>query len=850
MYKSNHSSLLHYLADSSKQWVNNEAFVIRRRIKKEIIKYKDLPNLISKFEAWFSDEKIVPKSKILFWGLNCPEYAMSLLSTIATNRTAIPIDWRNSVETIQGVIDKTQPKFAFISKYFRHEFISNQKIKVFFIEDLFSLISKIKKTKTVQRLLSTKEYNNPENLVEIVFTSGTTGRPKGVVMKQKNLLANLKAVEPSLPDLQNSRTISILPLSHMLEQIAGLLLPVGKGASIFYLPRINNFRLLQAFSEYKPTYIVFVPQLLKIFWGKIEDKARSNNQLEKLERLLRLAAYLPIPIRRKIFSRIHKLFGGHLKFIACGGAPLDKNIGENWLKVGMLIIEGYGATEATAITSINNFDSPVLGSVGKPISGVKVHIDGNGEIYIQGSSLTEGYYKDPERTKVAFTPNGYKTGDIGEFDSKGNLHIKGRDVFKIVLSSGEKVFVEDLETKIHADPRVKEACVVARKLPDGDKIHAYLILKKTAETGIKKIVSDINFRLESKQQIRSFDLWPAEDFPRTPTLKIDRRSVYEVANEQKTITDAVSSKTDAVYVYQDVIDIVAKISGVDRSKIADSDTLAGDLNIDSLSRVELVALSEEHLGLLIDETKITAKTTVADLKQLAKTADSQENVVLPTWQFTNWGEKIHYLATKFLLIPFHSLIIKIQYPQKHLPQILPGSVIIFNHPGIMDGVCVVRTLFKQNLYNFVTNSAANFWTNKTSFARPLELFVGGIPLYESGHKLMRVLQVDSDLLDRGYSLLFAPQGGLQTSDEEEPFRLGIGYIIQQLDRPVYVVKIEGYRKVWPVPEKGFENCTLIDFLPPRTGTVQVKVSPMIKGDWQSMTPVQVTNLLEEKYRNL
>lgn len=851
MYKSSYLSLLHYLVESSNRWNEKDAFVIRRRIKREAIRYRDLVNQVSSFEAWFAKEKISPGSRILFWGLNCPEYTLSLLSCISTNRTAVPIDWRNSVETIQGVIEKTKPKFAFVSKYFRHGFISNQKIRIFFIEDLFSLVNAVSlKKKTHRKLLDNDKYTDPENIVEIVFTSGTTGKPKGVVMKQKNLLANLKAIEPCLPDLTNSRTISILPLSHMLEQVAGLLLPIGKGTTIFYLPRINSFRLLQAFTEYKPTHLVFVPQLLKIFWEKIEDKAKSTHQLGKLELLLKLSSYLPMSARKLVFSKIHRLFGGQLAFIACGGAPLDKKIGENWLRVGIPVVEGYGATEATAVTTINDLTSPRMGSVGKPVPGVKVRLDDNGEIFISGESLTDGYYNDAERTKSVFTPIGYKTGDIGEFDKEGNLLIKGRDVFKIVLPSGEKVFVEDLETKILDDPRVKESCVVAKKLSNGDNIHVYLILKKGIDVDSKAVISDVNSRLESKQQITSYELWPADDFPRTPTLKIDRKSVYEVANQQKAISDVISNNTDAVYAYQDVVDIVAKVSGIDRSRIADTDTLAGDLSIDSLSRVELVALSEEHLGLVIDETKISANTTVADLKLLAKSADSQETVALPTWQFTKWGEWIHYLATKYFLIPLHSMIVKIQYPQKQLSRILPGSMIIFNHPGIMDGVCVVRTLFKQNLHNFVTNAGANFWTNKTQFARPLELFVGGTPLYESGHKLMKVLQVDSDLLDRGYSLLFAPQGGLQTTDEDKPFKLGIGYIVQQLDRPVHIVKIEGYRKIWPVPSKGFENCTLLDFLPPRTGTVKVKISPMIKYDWNSLAPMQVTNLLEEKYRNL
>lgn len=851
MYNPDYSSILSYLVKSSQQWSNKEALVIRRRVRREIVKYSDLITFISKFEAWFAKEKIVSNSKVLFWGLNCPEYTIALLSCLSTNRVAIPIDWRNSVETIKNVIEKTHPRFAFVSKYFKHDFLTDLNIRIFFIEDLVLEINKnLSKTKTAKQLLEIKRYSDPENIIEIVFTSGTTGKPKGVIMKQKNLLANLNSVAPIIPDLNNSRTISILPLSHMLEQVAGLLLPLGRGSTIFYLPRINSFRLLQAFGEYKPTHLVFVPQLLKIFWDKIEDQAKAKNQLNKLHSLLKISEFLSISLRRIVFSRIYKLFGGRLNFIACGGAPLDKKVGENWLRVGIPVIEGYGATEATAVAAINNFSSPKLGTVGRPIPGVEISIDKEGEIYIKGESLTSGYFDDQERTRSAFTSKGYKTGDIGEIDDKGILRIIGRDVFKIVLPSGEKVFVEDLEKKILEDERVRDACVVAKKLSDGDKIHAFFILKKEVRDELRMIVFDINSRLESKQQITSYEIWPNDDFPRTPTLKIDRKFVYEIANQQKDISEATIKKTDGIYVYQDVIDLVSKISGIDKSRIVDGDTLAGDLSIDSLSRVELIALAEEHLGLIIDEAKITAKTTILDLKKMADIAETFEEVKLPIWQFTKIGEWLHILAIKCLLVPIHSLIIKIYYPQSKIPQIKPGSIVIFNHPGIMDGVCVVRALLKQNLPYFVTNAAANFWTNKTAFAHPMETLVGGIPLYESGHKLMKVLQLDSDLLDQGYSLLFAPQGGLQTSDQDEPFKPGIGYVVQQLDRPVYIIKIEGYRKIWPVPKKGFENCTMIDFLPHRTGTVKVKISAAIKSDWLSMTPIQITNLLEEKYHQL
>ncbi|KKQ33837.1 MAG: AMP-binding protein [Candidatus Nomurabacteria bacterium GW2011_GWB1_37_5] len=579
MYEPDYSSILAYLIKSSRTWSHQNALIIRRRIKKEKILYQDIPGLLAGFDVWFTKNKIQKNTKILFWGMNCPEYALSLLSCMSLGRCAVPIDWRNSIETIEGIIEKTKPKHAFISKYFKHDFLKNRGIKTYFIEDFFRHVNKELPNK--YSLLENEEYIDPERIIEIVFTSGTTGIPKGVVMKQKNILANLKSVEPKLPDLTGSRTISILPLSHMLEQVAGLLLPIGFGTTIYYLPRINSFRLLQAFSEYKPTHLVFVPQMLKIFWEKIEDKAKETGKYNSLVKSMKVAVILPGPLKKILFSSIHKLFGNKLKFVACGGAPLDRRVGENWFRVGIPIIEGYGATEATAIATINDVRSPKLGTVGKSIPGVEIKIDENGEIYIQSDSLSAGYYNDKERTKTAFTKNGYQTGDIGEFDREGNLHIKGRDVFKIVLPGGEKVFVEDLETKIIQDIRIQETCVVAKRISGGDKIHAYFILKKEINHHLKEIVTEINTRLESKQQIFSFALWPNADFPRTPTLKIDRKLVFEVANQQKDITSITDKTVDNAYSIQNAVDVLSKVSGIDKDRISDTDTLAGDLNIDS-----------------------------------------------------------------------------------------------------------------------------------------------------------------------------------------------------------------------------------------------------------------------------
>lgn len=843
-----YSSFLSYLYSSNLQYKDHEAFIIRRRIKKEKVFYADLLSLLAKLEKFFGKEKIKKEEKFLLWGTNCPQYALLLLSCFTLGRIAVPIDYRTSEPTIESIIKKTSVKYAFVSKYLRFEFIKRKKIKIFFIEDLFDYLKEISKTRQIRQIIADKKYLNPEAICEIVFTSGTTGVPKGVVLTQKAILANLSSAAKSLPDLSGGRIISILPLSHMFEQIVGLLIPLGFGGTIYYLPRINSFRILQAFAEYKPTHQIFVPQILKIIWEKIEEQARKEGNFGKLQSILRIAPFLPIIFRRLIFHKIHKSFGGKLKLIACGGAPLDVTIGRNFINIGLPVIEGYGATEVTAVATFNPIDRIKLGSVGKAVDRVTITVDKNKEIYIASSAISSGYYQDQVKTRQSFTKQGFKTGDIGDFDKDGYLRIIGRDAFKIVLASGEKVFVEDIETQVKLDPRVEDVCVVAKRLPDGDLVHAFFILKNKVGDSLPKIVADVNQNLESKQQMTSFELWKENDFPRTYTLKIDRAYMVSYANKKK--DEIEKMKLTQPGNYYDILDIVSKISGVVKERITDSDLLTTDLGLDSLSRVELVSLAEEYLGVILDETQINAKTTISNLKEMAKKAEVTEDVKIPTWQFSFWGQILHNLFIRLVLIPMHSIIINIIYPQKHQPQIEPGSIVIFNHPGVADVVCVVRFFARCGNLKFVTNITASAWEKKTPFTYWLELVAGGIPLYETGHRLYKILRFDWDLMDKGYNLLFAPQGRTQRSDEEDPFLPGIGYLMKQLDRPVYIIKIKGYREIWPAPAKNLVDCLLSELLPRKRGVVDLVVSKPIYRDWDKLSMHEIANFLEEKYKKL
>src|SRR3989344_1292211 len=812
-----HSSFIDLLNYVGNKYSNSTTLEIRRKIIKERIFYKDLKSLVFKTIAFFKKEETHEKDKIIFWGLNCPEYALALLSCFTSNRTAIPIDYRNTEETIKKIIGQTSPKVAFVSRYIKHDFLHPLVDKIFIIEDL---------TECIQPLSQAKEkasYRNPENISEIVYTSGTTGEPKGVTLLQKNLLSNTAALTKAIPKLPHYKTISILPLSHMYEQIVGFLSMLNVGSHIIYLPRINSFRILKEATLQNPTHLLFVPQLFSIFEEKLKQKVTESGELEKFELTIRIAKFLPMVLRKLIFRRIHQIFGKDFRFFGSGGAPLSLKTTLFWNSIGFTILEGYGATEVGAVATINTPEQIKYGSVGKEIEGVKVFFDEDSQIIIDSNSTALGYFKNLEKTKTVFNGSQYKTGDIGFKDKDGFLHIKGRDDFKIVLPSGEKVFSEDLEEKIKANKSISDACV----LESGGSIFAYVTLTNSkGGDNLEDIFNEINKNLESKQQVRFFKKWPQEDFPRTFTLKIDRKKVIEFhknANDKSILkTDSKTFKTAL-----SVKDIISNISNKPVRSLKGSDVLSGNLKLDSLERVEIVSQLEEYLGVAINEGDITAETTVKDLEDLVeKSTGAKSDTLLSTWQFSRLGEFLHLISNKLVIFPLHKLIIKIKYsPQKEAQKIKTGSVIITNHPGTADILCTHRILSDMGINKTVTLATASAWEKKSKFRYFFELSIGALPTYETGQKFIDVLKVCSDLLDRGYVLIIAPQGRAQRRGIEDPFLPGIGFILKELKKPFYIVKIKGYREIWPAPKKNFLEAKISDYITPKKGgTVEVITS--------------------------
>jgi long-chain acyl-CoA synthetase len=376
----------------------------------------------------------------------------------------------------------------------------------------------------------------PDEVFQLVFTSGTTGNPKGVMLAHENVLAGVSSFHRIIAPMEH-RLVSLLPLSHSLEQAVSLFYAMDVGADILYVRSRNPRVIFDALREHRVTTMLLVPQVLDLFWSAIEREVEKQGRTATFARLRRLARHLPYGARRLLFRSVHRQLGGGLRLFATAGAFLPPALQQAWEDMGVIVLQGYGATETAAGSCTTMADHP-LGCVGWPPKPVEMRIAADGEIQFRGPTLFKGYWNNAEATAAAYTDDGwYRSGDLGQLDAEGRLHLHGRSKDIIVLPNGFNVYPEDLENALRVAgirdsvaletrPGRIEAIVLG---PGGGPAAAAdgptAPLDEAARAAIDAAVKAANQALGPNQRISGWRLWPDADFPRTHTLKIKRDKV-------------------------------------------------------------------------------------------------------------------------------------------------------------------------------------------------------------------------------------------------------------------------------------------------------------------------------------
>ncbi|HEU5381392.1 MAG TPA: AMP-binding protein [Ktedonobacteraceae bacterium] len=477
--------------------------------------YAMLQQRVQQFAGYLQEQQIEKGERVLIWSASQINWMVAYLASLLVGAVVVPLDVNTREDFLARIIEITEARY-FITTLKQYKGLKNPPLALIDIENLPEGSFDAARLPQVQR----------DDLAELVFTSGTTGQPKGVMLSQHNIASNAQGALHMVDIQSTDRALSILPLSHMFETTIEIAL-LCRGASILYARSLVPDTLLKLLSSQRATCMVLVPQALQLFLSGIEREVRRRKMERSWTLLHRIALYLPFSWRRLLFGSVHKRFGGHFRFFISGGAYLQPQLAERWENMGFRVMQGYGATECSPVVSATPYHERVQGTVGKPLPGVRVRIAEDGEMLVHGPNVAQGYWKNPEATSSAFKNGWYSTGDLGYQDAHGFLYIKGRKKNLIVLANGLNVYPEDIENVLLTHPAVKDAVVIG--LADNEHeptVHAVLLMEDADQA--RAAIQQANKQLASHQQVRGFTIWPETDFPRTHTLKVKRPELLEM----------------------------------------------------------------------------------------------------------------------------------------------------------------------------------------------------------------------------------------------------------------------------------------------------------------------------------
>ena len=683
----------------------------------------------------------------------------------------------------------------------------------------------------------------PDDLAEIMFTSGTTGDPKGVMLTHRNLTANIEGITQYITCDTSSRLLSILPLSHMYEQMGGLLTVLHFGASVTYPTSRQPTVLARTMRERQITTMLLVPQGLELLMNGIEREVRRQGKGALWDRLLKIAERTPYPLRRRLFGRVHRQFGGKLDFIVSGGAALDPELGRKWELMGVKIVQGYGATEASPVIS-NHTLARAQAGVGRQAAAERRGKDQRRrrDTGVRGDSISPGYWNSPDQTAAAFDGDWYRTGDLGYYDEHGFLRIRGRMKDMIVLPSGQNVYPDDIQAVLNRHPNVTDSAVVGLQQGSSVEVHAALILD--GADNAEPIVAWANDQLAEQQRVRGYTVWPEEDFPRTHTLKVKKPQLIEmlesghVPGQRSPPADIRHQPPATRDGSRELLDIVAEVAVLDAADITPDMTLGDDLNLDSLGRVEMLSAIEADLGVYLDESQVGPETTIRQLQTILEEGANNPPVTqFPEWGMRWWCRMTRGFIQRALMFPILKLPYGMKVTGREKLRDLDGPVLFAsNHSLGLDNPLIIEAIPSDWRRRLAIAGAARLWKNPVFWVMN-PLLGNGFPLAQDG-AIRPSLENMGKIIDNGWSVLIYPEGQLTIGGPIKPFMGGTGLVAVEGRLPVVPLKLHINRLGSPTRFPIF-----------RRGSVEVRFGEPLKflpgTDYQ-----EATNTIEAAVRSL
>ncbi len=780
--------------------------------------YADVGRASRTFAARLSDAGVAKGDTVVIFSENRPEWIVAFWGCLLIGAIVVPIDYRSSPDFLARVATIVRAKVVLLGQDVP-PLRGLDHLPAWLLHDLDWHATAVPPAVAIAR----------EDVAEIIFTSGATADPKGVVITHANVLANIVPVEREVlkyrkyaSPVSPLRFLNLLPLSHMFGQAMATFIPPMLTGVVVFMRGYNPADITDQVRRRRVSVLVSVPKILDVLKEhtlRVAPSASGAGQVKTpgLQGSGAFRAITRIAGRWWHHRDAHRIFGAKFWAFVVGAAPLDADLEKFWGDLGFAVIQGYGLTETAPIVTLNHPFGTRRGSVGKAIAGVEIRVAEDGEILVRGENVTKGYFNAAEETAKAFEDGWFHTGDIGEVGPDGQVFIRGRKKEMIVTPEGLNVFPEDVERVLNQLPGVRESAVVGVSTAGGgnERVHAVLVVDPGVDPDA--IAREANARLDDHQKIRRTLVWPEPELPRTEgTRKLKRAVVREWVKGGGTPRH-VQAGSDALAA------LVARYAG--REQVDTTATL-DELGLSSLERVELMVALEDTFGARIDEGAFAGARSVADLKAIvdrgteAGTAAATEPVEFPSWNRTTVARFLRRISLPTWILPLGRLFVRLQVDGLANLERLDGPVVYaVNHQSHLDVPIVLTALPARLRYRVAPAMAKEFFKahffpeqfgRRAWFTNSLNyylaaLFFNAFPLPQREAGTRQTLRYIGEVLEGGDSVLIFPEGKRSDAGEINPFRPGIGMIGSKLDVPVVPVRVEGLDRIlhhswkWPKP---------------------------------------------------
>ncbi len=833
--------------------------------------FTQLCNMAESVGHWLLQSNITKGSKCALLAANHPLWMAAYLGVLASGNTAVPLDTAYHADQVHKLLLDSDAVLLFCDRQrlaMAHEAANGTPVKLILIDG----DATEEGLPNLRAIFAQGPANfqpvpvTADDIAMILYSSGTTGDPKGVMLSHGNLDAEAEGVFEVIDVGPKDAILGILPLFHSLAQMANIMLPLSCGMRVVYLESMNTTELLRGLQERGITVFACVPQFFYLILERIQKEVQQKGALVRtvFRAMLAISTFarkFHINLGKVFFGRVHNMLGSRMRYLVTGGSRFDPAIGRQFEAMGFTMLQGYGMTETCGCASITPPRTIVMGSVGKPLPGNEMKIfDGQpspehggarvGEVAFRGGIIMAGYYKRPDVTAAMYRDGWLMSGDLGYRDSDGNFYITGRKKDVIVLSNGKNIYPEEIEAHYLQSPNIKEVCVVGLQSAPGEpfseRLHGVIVpdFEALRRAKIVNVGDMLRFEIEglsakvpSTKRILSYEIWQ-DDLPRTSTRKIKRFEVEQRVKRGEGTQAATNAPRELTpdeieWMQQPAVSkalaIIQAASKLKKDTPHPADNLELDLGLDSMERVELLVSLDQQMGSNVPDSVSSEIYTVRDLVDavIAHTNAEGQRASAGWSEVINEdpGEEVRDTVDQkrpiiaplaFLLLRLSQIMLRDLFQLKFegvdkLPTTRP-IILSPNHQSFLDAPVVVACLPWSVMRD-------------TFYVGTSEIF--GSRLMRRLGELVRLIPVDPDAnlvpamragaygLRQKRVLVLFPEGERSIDGPPKLFKKGAAILAIHQQCPVVPVAIEGFHEAWPRGEKfhGFKKLQ-VRFLDP------------------------------------